>query len=454
MAEKKDIVIIGGGAGGITAALEAKRFYPDKSVLVIRKDHPAIVPCAIPYIFGTLCDVNKDIIPDSLLTKKGAEILDDEVVSINREKKTVITKGGKEIGYEKLIISVGASPRVPKELETELENVFTIRKNAQYLSKLLDAVDKAKNIVIIGGGVLGVEFADDLVKRNKNVSLVEILPHILALNLDEDFGLQAEEYLKNKGVKIYTNSKVVGYESENGKVKAVKLDSGATIDADLVVIAIGVKPNNELAKKAGLKIAENGAIYVDEFMRTSDPDIFAVGDCALKRDYFTGMPVPYMLASVACNEARIAVQNLYSIRAKNPVKGTVWVMLTNVNGVSYGVVGLTERQAKKLGIEYIAVTHETVDKHPGTLPEAHKLKVKLLFSKSNFELIGAQLSGGPSIGELTNILALAIAKRATAIDLAFMPIGTQPWLTASPIGYPIVVAATKVLKKIYDANIS
>jgi len=450
---KYDIVVIGGGAGGFTACLEAKRLYPGKSVLMIRRDEHTLIPCAIPYIAGALGgDLNKNILPDKPLKDSGVEILVDEVVKIDRDSKVVETKGGKTIGYDRLILALGSTPVIPKPLQTDLENVFVMNKSYNYVKKLVETIRESDNIVVVGGGVAGVEFTDDMIRLGKNVSIVEILPNILLLNFDEEFASIAADKLKEAGVKLYTNTSVTGYIGESGRVKGVKLSNGSVLDADMVLITIGVKPNSRLAAEAGLKIAENGAIEVDEYMRTSDPNIYAVGDCALKRDIFTGSPAPYLLASVAAYEARVAVENLYGVKSVKPFKGIIPVLLTTIRGLCFGAAGLTESTAKKYGIEYVKESHETVDIHPGTLTTPNKIIMKMLFSSKNYRLLGVQAVGGKSISELVNLLAFAISRGVNIYDLHMLPYGTQPYLTASPIAYPVPNIASKILKRVFSSS--
>ena len=442
---KYDIVIVGGGPGGYTACLEAKRFYPAKNVLMIRRDEPLIIPCAIPYVCSTLCSLNKDVLSDEPLKKANVEILTDEVVDINREDKIIVTRNQNRIKYDKIILATGSVSKVPLTLKTDLKNVFVISKKYEYVKKCTETINNSNKVAIIGGGVCGIEFADDISISGKDVSIIEVLPDILLLNFDKEFASIAREKLTAKGVKIYNNARVVGYKGKNGLLEYIKLDDGREIAADTAIITIGVKPNSKLAAKIGLKIAENGAIYVDGYMRTSDPNIFAVGDCALKKDLFTGLPSPYMLASIAAYEARVAVQSLYKIGYINPNIGVTNILLTNVGGCSLGAVGLTENIAKKLGYKYISSTYECFDVHPSTMPSASKIKIKLLFSDENMRLIGAQLAGGKSIAEMVNLLIYALYSKATAYDLYLFIYGTQPYLTASPIAYPIVNVASKVL---------
>ena len=438
---KTDVLIIGGGPAGIVTAVTAKQNYPEKKIVVVRKEQRVAVPCGIPYIFGTLRDVEKNLIPDSVLTSKGIEILVDEIVDVDTEKKIAKSKEHGNIEFEKLIFATGSKPIKPPIKGIDGNNVFFVKKDPQYLQELLKRVDESEGIVIIGGGFIGVEFADELRKLGKKVSIVEMLPHVLSASFDDDFCALAEEELRRTGVEIYTNSKVVEI-----KENRVILSSGKEIPGDIVIVSVGARPNTDLAEKIGLKVSKNG-IVVDEYMRTSHPDIFAVGDCAEKRDFFTREVKPVMLASVASAEARIAGANLYKIKAFKQFKGTLGIFATKVGNLALGAAGLIERQAKKEGFDYVVGRSEVADKHPGTLPGTSKVRVKLLFTKQGGFFLGAQIAGGDTVGEMINLVGFAIESGYTASRYMNLQIGTHPLLTPAPTAPATIKAVEDALKK-------
>jgi len=444
--KKIDLLVVGCSAAGIVAALTARKYNKNASITVVRKEEKALVPCGIPYIYGTLKDPAKDIIPDKLLLDKNIEVVVDEVKSLNKDEKTVTLSKGEKIGYGKLILATGSVPIVLPLPGINLKNVFTVIKDIPYLQGLMAALEKARDVVIIGGGFIGVEFADEFRKRGLNVTIVEILPHCLQLAYDEDFCVIAEKKLTERGVNLKTNNKaeeIIG--DESGKVKGVKLSSGETLKADLVLVGVGVRPNTELAVNAGLRIGEQRGIWVDEYMRTSDEDIFAAGDCAEKYSFFTKKPSALRLASIAAREARIAGVNVFGLRRKNP--GVIGSFSTIIGDLALGVAGLTERQAKEIGFNFVTGSATVLDKHPGAMPECKEMRVKLLFEKASKVLIGGQVAGGPTTAEVTNILAALIEKKATAEEVAIFQYGTHPALTCSPINYQIAEAAEDALTK-------
>jgi len=442
---KTDVIIVGGSAAGIEAAIIAQKQYPSKKVIIVRKEEKVLIPCGIPYIMGTLGSAEKDVIPAAILGD--AELIVDEVTSINRESKKVTTAGGETIGYDRLILATGSRPAVPPIPGADLENVFTIRKDIDYLQQLQETLKQAKDIVIVGGGFIGAEFADECRKMGLNVTIVELLEHCLMLNCDEDFCIRIEDKMREVGVQVNTICRVKSIVGDK-KVEYVECDKGLRFKADMVILAIGVVPNTELARDAGLKIGEQRGIWVDQYMITSDPNIFAIGDCAEKFCFFTGKPTATRLASVATREARIAGANLFQTRRRRN-RGTISVFGTMIADTAIGVAGLTEGAAKNLGFELVTGEVATVDKHPGAMPGARELRVKLIFDRSSRKMIGGAACGGVTAGEIANLMAQAIAGGMTADEIATTQIGTHPALTASPLLYQIVNVAEDVVAKLH-----
>ncbi len=253
--------------------------------------------------------------------------------------------------------------------------------------------------------------------------------------------------LTKRGVKVLTGvgvKQLVGDES----VKGVVLDNGTEIEADAVILAIGYKANVKLAEDAGIALSSNAFIDVDEYMRTDTQDIYAIGDCASKKDFATGSLCNIMLASTACAEARVAGLNLYSLSTVRSFKGTIGIYSTNIGKTSFGVAGLTERFALAEGFDVCVGEFTGMDRHPGKLNNGQSQTVKLVVSKDSGLVLGGEVIGGDSIGELTNVIGFIIQSGMTITDLLISQIGTQPMLTASPAAYPLIKAAEIVFKKI------
>ena len=442
---KYDVVVIGASAGGLTTAVAAKRFYPDKSVLVIKKEDVSLIPCGIPYIFGTLGSIDDDILPvEKFLEPLGVGVLTDEVSRISPNSKTLKTKSGKEIAWDKLVLATGSKPVKPEFPGAELEGVYTVPKDYHYLKEFRKKVGEAKKVVIIGGGFIALEVGEEIRKLGKDVTIV-VRSRLLRNSFDPEFSERIEEKLKEVGIKVVHGEaeRLLG----DRNVEKVKLVDGRELPADLVIFSIGYRPNVELAVKAGLKVTRYG-IWTDEYMRTSHPDIFAVGDCVEHRDFFTGRPHPLMLASTATFEARIAGANLFKLQIVRENRRTIGVYSTRVAGLTLAAAGLTEEATRREGFEVIVGYGGGPDRHPAKFPDTSTVTVKLIFSRDRGAILGAQVAGGKSVGEMVNILALAIQKRLTASELYTLQIATHPLLTASPVGYQIYQAAGDALAKL------
>lgn len=448
---KTDVLVIGGSATGLVAAMTAKSNYPDKSVTMIRKEEKVMIPCGIPYIFSTVETTDNNILPDEGLRNLGVEILIDEVLSVDAKEKTCITKNGEKFQFDKLILGIGSMPHIPAWLKgTELKNVFTVPKDKVYLDKIQGKLEGLNKVVVVGAGFIGVEVSDELNKEGKQVTLVELLPNVLGATFDEEYATVAETMLKERGVTVKTGcgiEEIIG----DTEVKQVKLSSGEVLDADAVILSIGYKPNTELAKNMGLELNEYGFIRADQYRRTSIPDIYAAGDCAEKVDFSTGKLSKIMLASTACTEARTAGLNLYELNTFSAFRGTIGIYSTCIGETAFGVAGLIEKQAAKEGFDFITATFTGVNRHPGKIEDAHKETVKLIVSKLSGVILGGQVLGGKDAGELINVIGFAIQNNMTVYDLIMMQIGTQPLLTASPAAYPLIKAAEAAVLKLKNA---
>ncbi|MFO8053115.1 MAG: FAD-dependent oxidoreductase [Candidatus Omnitrophota bacterium] len=446
--EKSDILIVGAGPAGVVAATTAKKYYPNKSITVVKSVKSGCIPCGIPYMFSSLKDPSANKLKTDGLEKKGIKVLIDKVIMVNPEEKKVKTSGNKEYGYQKLILATGSEPIIPPIEGIDKKGVFPIYKDMDYLKNVVSQIKEKKNIVVVGGGFIGVEFADEISNlEGKNVNLIEMLPHLLLNSFDQDFSQLVKDKLEKKGVNVVTGASVTEIAGGEEEVKEVKLSDGRVIQTDAVILGIGAKPNTLLAKDANLDLAKKGGILVDEYMRTSDSDIFAVGDCSCKRDFFTRKVVPVMLASTATAEARVAGANLYKIKVVRENKGTIAVYSTYIDKLVLSSAGLTEENAQKEGFEIITGQVEGSDKHPATLPGSQKSRVKLVFSKQSGIILGGQVSCGMACAQLINLVGVAIQKRMSATELETLQMATHPYLTSSPTKYSIVLAAQEALKR-------
>ncbi|VEN74936.1 Pyridine nucleotide-disulfide oxidoreductase [Candidatus Desulfarcum epimagneticum] len=445
--KQSDVVILG-GLSGISAGISCRRHYPDKKVTLIRKEDAVLVPCGIPYIYGTLGGPENNIVSDSPLESNGIELITGEAVDLDRDKKIIALKDAPSIEYDKLVFATGSLPVIPPIPGADKKNVFAVKKEVHYLKRLLEKVRGADNIVIIGGGFIGMEFADECKKARENacVTVVEALPRCLQLAMDDEYCDEARAVLEKTGVRIWTNERIVSIDGGE-KAESVTLEGGRKLQADLALLGIGALPNTRLAEKAGLELGFRKAIQVDRYMRTlTDKNIFACGDCATKQSFFDGRPSGVMLASVAASEARIAGANLFSPTHRH--HGVISVFATVLNGRAFGVAGLTERMAREDGMDIVAETAQAPDTHPAGMPGSTLMKVKLIFSRGAGALLGGAVSGGKSTGEMVNMLSACILNRMSVDDMVKFQMGTHPALTPSPIAYPIVNAACRAIVSI------
>lgn len=443
--KKTDLLVIGGSAGGILSATTARKAYGNIDITVIRNTEKVMVPCGIPYIYGTLHSTDKNVIPDANLLDANIHLVIDQVTSIDRDAKTVTTESGEAYEYKKLILATGSLPIIPSFIPGhDLDNVVPVLKDQVYLNSVLEKVQAAENVAVIGGGFIGVEFAEQIRLLGKKVTLIELADACLWQAFDKKYTDEIEDSLKENGIRLLTNTKVTKINGAE-KVESIDLDNGEQIKADLVILGLGVKPNASLAQAAGIELNAKGAIIVDQYTRTSDSSIFAVGDCAEKKCFFTGKDVPVLLASTAAMEAKIAGCNAFHLRLVRANKGTISAFSTKVFGRTYAAAGITETRANQEGFNTMIGEFMTMDRHPGSLPGMKKINIKLIFSKCSGIILGAQISGGDSVGEMINILSLAIQKGITATELNTFQVATHPLISASPIAYPINAAAMNAI---------
>jgi NADPH-dependent 2,4-dienoyl-CoA reductase/sulfur reductase-like enzyme len=443
-----NVIIVGGGPAGVITALTAKSVYPEKSVCVIKEIGDGVIPCAIPYMMHTLSDTKQNAAGNMPLENAGIDIKVGKVVSLDANAHTVTLEAGEVLSYEKLVLATGTEVVMPPIPGADKQGVYSIRKSMSAMNALREKVHAAKNVVIIGGGFIGAEFADELSQASDvEIHIIEIMPKLLLTAFDDEFCDEIAQILEKKGIKIHTSSRVASIDG-NKSVESVSLESGEKIPADLVLVSIGARPSSKLAEEAGLRIIDNGSIWVDDYMRTDTEDVFAVGDCALKRDFFTRKAAPVWLASTATAEARNAGTNIYGIRVLHQIQGTIAAFSTQIGGKSFASAGMTCRTCEKEEFRIVTATAVAPDRHPGVLPGAHEMKVKLVFADRSGIILGGQLSGGPSVGELINMIALAIQKKVTVRELDMMQIATHPLLTSSPTVHPMINAAHQALAKL------
>jgi len=449
-----DVLIIGGGPAGGVSAVTAKMNFPDKEILVVREFEKQLVPCAIPYIFGTtLGSSEKDVSPCGSALKMGISTLIGVVKDIDFVGKIAFT-GDAAIHFDKLVFATGSKPFVHESLRHSLalDGVFTVAKNKELIDKARDYIEDKKDIVVVGTGFIGVEMAMELASAGKNVTIIGGSKHILKGAFDSEIAQEAEEILLQSGVKFIGSDRVSAIIDKNDDniVNAVKLKSGTVVDTDVVILATGYKPNTELAQKVGVSLGHYGGIWVDEYMRTENHDVFAVGDCSARRAFITKTPSKVMLASTSSAEGRVAGSSLYGLKYIKGFSGTIAIFSTLVGGIAFSSAGVTEDEANEAGMDVVVGTFSGMNRHPATIPGAQKQFVKLVATRHGGQIIGGQIIGGNETGEMINIIGLMIESGENLYKIMSMQVATQPMLTAAPTNYPIVMAAIMAIKKIEE----
>ena len=433
-----NIVVIGGGACGLKAACRARRRDPDAEITVIEASkYPSLGRCGLPYYVGgivnSIDDLRKTLAgavrdADYFKSIKNIDVLiETKAEKIDRNKKVVhiVKKDGStdEIPYDYLVISTGARPVRLNLPNADAEGVVTLfdPDDAETILNLWEeeALDKA---VIIGGGLIGLEMAEAFSRLDVDVTIVEIKDHILPALLDKEMAMLVQSYLVEKGIKVLTGSRVTEIIARDGKVAGVKVD-GKEIEAQLVLMAVGVRPNVELAKDAGLTIGETGAIKVNERLQTSDPNIYAGGDCVENIHLITGKPIYMPLGTIANKHGRVIGDNITGGNSTFP--GVLGTTIFKVLDLNVARTGLSEKQAKELGYEVITALVPGPDRshyYPGQKP----IRIKLIADAKSGRILGAQIVGFGVVDKRIDVVATAIQMKATIYDLANLDLAYAP----------------------------
>jgi NADPH-dependent 2,4-dienoyl-CoA reductase/sulfur reductase-like enzyme/rhodanese-related sulfurtransferase len=430
------IVVIGANAAGAKAASKAKRSNPLAEVTIIdRGSFISYGACGIPYyVSDTVSSVKElmstpvGVVRDATFFRKvkGVEVrTNTEAIGINRELKSVKlreTLSGEitTIPYDRLILATGSSPLIPKLPNVELPNIMTV-KSIEAAETLKASALPGASACIVGGGLIGLETAEALVQKGVKVTLVEMRDQILPGVLDADIAFIVERQLREMGVRVMTGCKVTGFAGGETVEKVIAGD--AEIPADIVVLAPGVTPNVGLAREAGIAIGPTGAIQVDSRQGTSDPDIFACGDCCEARHLVTGKSVHLPLGSTANKQGRVAGINAAGGEAT--FTGVIGTSIVKVFRVNAGKTGLTEAEARAHGFEVETVLSPAPDR-AHFFPGAKPIVLKLVAERKTGRILGLQAAGEGAVDKRLDAAATAITFRATAdqlsqIDLAYAP---------------------------------
>lgn len=451
------IVIIGGVAAGAKAAAKSRRLKPEAEINIYTEDtHVSYSACGLPFfIEGNFDDVNMLFARDiEEFEKENIHIhLLNRVTRILPDKKQILVLDLEKseeffVDYDKLVIATGARPAIPPIKNINLKNVFTLRTLEDGIN-IKEKVLKSKKAVIIGGGYIGIELLEAFVKRGLKVTMIEFAPHIMPIFDDDISEIIKSHILERDGdnVEIINSDSVVELLGDN-EVTGVKTKNGLKFDADLVIVATGVKPNVEIAVDAGIELGETGAIKVNQKMQTNIEDIYAAGDCVEKIQLVSQTPTWIPLGSTANKEARCAAINLCG--GEECFEGILGSAVTRYFGFTMSITGLTEKQATKLGFEPISVMVTKLDK-VGYMPQAKNITIKLITNKETRKLLGAQAIGAGDADKRVNTVATALICPMTVDDFFSNDITYAP--PYSPSIDPLLTAAQKMIEKL-DRTIS
>jgi len=431
MTKRKRIVVIGGSAAGPKAAAKARRIDNDAEVVILQKDADlSMASCGYPYYVGGYFNDRNLLLctpagvvrsPMFYLNAKDIEArVNTEVTNIDRKKRTVsfnnlVSGETGSLTYDKLIIATGSVPQMPPVPGLELKGITPLQsmKDADFLRKVRDE-KKIKKAVVIGGGLIGIETCEALQLAGIEITVIELLPQLLTF-LDWQLAKLVENHVRSKGANVITDNGIAAFLGEEGKLTGVKLQNGTELFCELAVVAIGVRPNVKLAKETGLKIGELGGIDVNEYMQTSDPDVYAVGDCVETVNRITGKKVLAPYGDLANLQGRVAGENAASENCVT-FPGTIQTGICKVFDYAAGSTGLSETVAERLGYkDIITVINASPDK-PGFM-EGKLLVTKLVADKKTGKVLGAQCIGPGNVSKQIAQWAMAIQGKLTVEDI-------------------------------------
>ena len=428
----KKVVIVGGVAGGASTAARLRRMDEDLEIIMLEKgEYISFANCGLPYHIGEVIKDREKLLvqtPQSMQERFKIDVrIQHQAVKINREQKFVEIKDLKsgEIykeSYDKLVLSPGAEPIKPPLPGLDFPEVFTLR-NIPDTDKIKNFVDNKKptRAVVVGGGFIGLEMAENLHERGIEVSVVEMMDQLMG-SLDYEMAAMLHNHLRTKGIDLHLGDGIAAVEEADQR-KIVKLQSGRTIKTDMIILSIGVSPRTELAEEAGLEIGSSKGIKVNEYLQTSDPSIYAIGDAIEVKDFVTGQAVRIPLAGPANKQGRIAADNICGRKEK--YKGTQGTSIAKAFDLSIASTGVSEKKLQDLKWDY-KVIHINSNNHAGYYPGAVPMMIKLIFAPENGRVLGAQIVGYDGVDKRIDVLAAAVRQEMDVFDLQELELAYAP----------------------------
>ena len=445
------IVIVGGDAAGMSAASKIRREQPKRDILVLeRTAFTSYSACGMPYFLGGLFDDFEKLIARSPETFREEYDIDvrtrHEVIDVDPSNQRVTIRMGRDKviqePYDQLLIATGARPSCPEVPNADAAGIFGLSTLASGLRvHEFMSTKKPKSAVVVGGGYIGLEMAEALVRQGLDVSLVQRSPEVMG-TLDPDMGKLVSQALRDIGVTLYLEEQLEAFEEKDGAVTAV-VTSRRTLPTDLAILGMGVQPNAELATKADIRLGAKGAIEVDSRMRTSTENIWAAGDCAATVHRLTGQPVYIALGTIANKQGVVAGTNLSGGDARFP--GVVGTAVSKICDVEVARTGLQEKELRNLDINYSTATIKAKTR-AGYFPGAGPITVKMIAERISGRLLGAQIVGVEGAAKRIDIVATALTAGMTVMDLIDLDLSYAP--PFSPVWDPVQTAARKLVKEI------
>ena len=451
MNKPKRILIVGGVAGGASCAARLRRLDESAEIVLFdRGPHVSFANCGLPYyVGGVIEDQGALLVADADLFRSRFRIgvhTRTEVVSIDRSNKTIDVRDlesntTRTESYDTLVLSPGATPIRPPLPGIDLPGIFTVRSIPDSVA-IREWIDKcrAKSAVVVGGGFIGLEMAENLVHRGLDVSVVEMLGQVMP-PLDPEIADRVADHLLKHKVNLALGDGVAGFESTSSGQLTVRTASGKAHTADLVILAIGVRPDTALARAAGLELGPRGGIKVDAQMKTSDPDIFAVGDAVEVRDWITGQETLVPLAGPANRQGRIAADAICG--RPSTFRGVQGTAICGLFGLQAASTGASEKALVRAGVTDYEKIYIFPNSHAGYYPGAKMITLKLLFRKSDGRILGAQGVGEEGVDRRIDVIAMAIQKAGTVFDLEEAELCYAPQFSGAkdPVNFAGMVAA-------------
>ena len=422
--DRKRILIIGGNAGGASCAARSRRLSETAEIIIFEQgSFVSFANCGLPYYIGdVITDEKKLLVANVALFRDRFKIdvrLENEVMAINCEAMQITVKNRQtgaiyQESYDALVLATGAAPIIPPLAGIDLTGIFVVRTipDSRQIRAWIDE-HQAKRAVVVGGGFIGLEMAENLVNRGIEVTLIESQSQVMS-PLDPEMVVSVQETMRSHHVNLVLGDSVSKFERNDHGI-AVTTKSGATHTADIVILGIGVRPETALAKAAGLEIGDRGGIRVNECMQTSDRKIWAVGDAVEVKDFVTGEWTLIPLAGPANRQGRIAADVICEA-CSSTFRGVQGTSVCGAFGLTIASTGVNEKTLKRLGWEYEKVYLHPIH-HAGYYPDAKPIDLKLLFSKQDGRILGAQAVGEEGVEKRIDAIAIAMQMGATVFDL-------------------------------------